>query len=119
MTERNDEMAEFAIIKTGGKQYKVKVGDILRIEKLACILPPTRSENKVKAGDILKIEKLSNDKDKVEFDDILFGKKVSAKILKDMKNPKVVILKHHPKKRYHKTQGHRQIMTEIRIESIK
>lgn len=89
-------MAEFAIIRTGGKQYKVK------------------------AGDILKVEKLKSSKDgKFEFADILFNKKVSAKILQDMKNPKVVILKHHSKKRYHKTQGHRQIMTEIKIEDIK
>lgn len=84
----------FAIIKTGGKQYKVDVGDTLKIEKI-------------------KAEK------KVEFDDIYSGKKVSASIVSQGRHPKVKIFKFKPKKRYQRTRGHVQKYTQIRIESIK
>jgi len=84
----------FAIIKTGGKQYKVNVGDILKIEKV-------------------KAEKI------VEFDDIYSGKKVSASIVSQGRYPKVKIFKFKPKKRYKRTRGHAQKYTLIKIESIK
>lgn len=85
----------FAIIKTGGKQYKVKTGDIL------------------------KVEKLSQSDKKIIFDDIMFGGKVTATIIEDAKAPKIVIRKHHAKKRYNKVQGHRQTLTQIVIDEIK
>ena len=88
-------MADFAVIKTGGKQYKVKVGDILKIEKI-----------------------LSKDKT-IEFSDILFGKLVTAEIEGEKKNDKIVVVKHHAKKHYNRTQGHRQTMTIIKIKEIK
>jgi len=84
----------FAIIKTGGKQYKVNVGDILKIEKV-------------------KAEK------NIEFDDIYAGKKVSASIVSQGRHPKVKIFKFKPKKRYKRTRGHVQKYTLIKIESIK
>ena len=102
---------DFAVIKTGGKQYKVKVGDILKIEKLSCFLPPARSENKVKEGDILKEKK-------IEFTDLIAQKKVTASIVSEGKLPKVRVLKFHPKKRYKKVLGHRQIYNQIKIEKI-
>ena len=86
---------DFAIIKTGGKQYKVKVGDII------------------------KIEKLPDDKKSVGFDDILVGKKVKGIILAQKRYPKVRILKFHRRKRYLRNLGHRQPYSEIKIESIK
>jgi large subunit ribosomal protein L21 len=87
-------MSDFAIIKTGGKQYKVKVNDKIKVEKLEA-------------------------KDTLEFDDILFGKKVTAKIIANGKAEKVKILKQHPKKRYKRVNGHRQLYSEIEIINIK
>ena len=86
-------MSDFAIIKTGGKQYKVAVGDTIKVEKL--------SEEK-----------------KIEFTDLLFGKKVSAEIVDNGKLKKVIVFKQHPKKRYSRTNGHRQLFTEIKINAI-
>jgi len=85
----------FAVIKSGGKQYKVKIGDII------------------------KLEKLSGDKKTVEFEDILFGKRVKAIILSQGKLPKVRVLKFHRRKRYKRNKGHRQQFSEVKIESIK
>ncbi|MFH1392486.1 MAG: 50S ribosomal protein L21 [bacterium] len=72
----------------------------------------------VKEGDKIKIEKINQDKKKLVFDDILFGKKVEAKVLRHGRARKVVIFKYKPKKRYHKKQGHRQHFTEIEITKI-
>ena len=85
-------MAEFGIIKTGGKQYKVKEGDSLKVEKL---------EGKT-----------------IEFDDLLNKGKVKATIIKEFKAPKVKIVKFHPKKRYKRIKGHRQNLSIIKIEKI-
>lgn len=84
---------KIAVIKTGGKQYLVK------------------------QGDKIKIEKISEDK-KLIFDDILFGKKVEAKVLRQGRYKKVIAFKYKPKKRYRKKKGHRQEFTEIEITSI-
>lgn len=83
---------EFAIIKTGGKQYKVKVGDTLKVEKL---------EGRT-----------------AEFKDLLNGGKVSAAIVSNIKAPKVRVLKFHAKKRYKRIIGHRQNLSIIKIEKI-
>lgn len=84
-----------AVIKTGGKQYKVKVDDIIKVEKL---------DNKPT--------------EIVEFVDILNNKKVKAKILEQGKNKKIRVFKFKNKTGYHRTQGHRQLSTTIKIESI-
>ncbi len=84
-----------AVIKTGGKQYKVEVGDKL------------------------KIEKLDSKEKKIEFDDILHNKKVIAEIINSGKDEKVKVFKFKPKKRYKLTYGHRQLYTEIQIKGIK
>lgn len=86
---------EIAVIKTGGKQYKVKVGDILKVEKLP-----------------------ESNKKQVEFSDILKGKKVLAERLLEGRGPKVRILKFHPKKRYKRVTGARQSFTQLKIEKI-
>ena len=90
-------MSQIAIVKTGSKQYKVEVGDIIKVEKL---------ESQKKSGE-------------VELEDILYGKKVLAKVLETKKSPKVKILKFHAKKRYKRVNGHRQTLSQIKIESIK
>ena len=85
---------EFGIIKTGGKQYKVKAGEKLKIEKV-----------------------ITEDK-KLEFTDLLFGKKVTAKVVEDGRSKKIRILKFHPKKHYKRVNGHRQAFTLIEIEKV-
>ena len=85
-------MADFAVIKTGGKQYKVSTGETLKVEKVA--------------------------EQKLEFKDLLGGKKVTATVIGEGKLPKVNVLKFHSKKRYKRMKGHRQSFSEIKIESI-
>jgi len=82
-----------AVIKCGGKQYKVKEGDIIEVELL-------------------------EGKDSLEFEDILNGKKVKAKKLLQVKGPKVRIFKFKSKSKYKRTTGHRQKYTQIKIEKI-
>lgn len=86
-------MTDFAIIKTGGKQYKVREGDILKVEKVS-------------------------DR-KLVFQDLLSNKKVTATVVSEGKSSKVRILKFRPKKRYKRIRGHRQPYSQIKIESIK
>lgn len=83
-----------AVIKTGGKQYKVS------------------------EGDLLKVEKLPESKEKLQFEDILGGKKVTASIISEGKAEKVRTIKFHSKKRYKRVIGHRQAFSQIKIESI-
>lgn len=87
---------EIAVIKTGGKQYKVTSGMTIKIEKL------DKKEN-----------------DKIEFIDLLAGKKVLATVIKHGKSPKVRIVKFRRKTGYKRVRGHRQPFTEIQIEGIK
>lgn len=87
-------MDTIAVIKTGGKQYKVKVNDII------------------------KVEKLPSAKKKLEFADILNNKKVKVEIIGEGKLDKVRILKFHRRKRYRRNIGHRQQFTQIKIKSI-
>ncbi len=103
-------MNTWAVFKSGGKQYKVKIGDTLSVDKLN-----------------------SNDKDSTVFDQVLLtstngqiqiGKpylekvKIKAKIIKDFKEKKVRVVKFKSKSRYLRTRGHRQQKTKILIEEI-
>jgi len=90
-------MSDIAIIKTGGKQYKVKAGDTIKIEKID---PSAEGEKKL------------------EFTDLLNGAKVTAEILEQGKLPKIEVVKFHSKKRYERHIGHRQAYTKIKIEKI-
>lgn len=99
-----------AVIKTGGKQYKIAEGQRIKVEKL----PPAES-GEVVFDDVLMVadgDKISLGQPKVE------GAKVSAKVVKNGRSRKIIILKYRPKKRYKKKQGHRQNYTEIEITKI-
>ena len=93
IVEKNS--SEFAIIKTGGKQYKIKQNQIIKVEKLKTI------------------------SEKVEFDDLLSRKKVIAKVEGEGKSPKISIIKFKRRKRYKRVVGHRQPYTILKIISIK
>ncbi len=71
----------------------------------------------MREGDTIKVEKLI-DKGKIEFKDLLNGKKVTVEVVGEGRFPKVTIVKFKAKKRYHKTQGHRQQFSEIKILNI-
>ena len=100
----------FAIIETGGKQYNVTEGDIIKVEKLS---------NAV--GDKVKFEVLmiSDGKKLVAGTPTVKGAEVTAEVLSHGKGDKIVVFKYKPKKNERKKQGHRQHWTEIKIESIK
>jgi large subunit ribosomal protein L21 len=100
----------YAIFKTGGKQYKVQAGDVLRVEKLEAA-----------AGDKISFDTViavSDDKELKAGAPYVSGAAVNAAVLGEGKGKKVIIFKYKAKKDYRKKQGHRQPYTEICIESI-
>ena len=99
-----------AVIKTGGKQYLVKPGDKIRIEKLEA-----KEGDEVTFSDVLLVEKNK----KIEIGKpFLKEVKVSGKVLKQGRSEKVIIFKYKPKKRYKVKKGHRQPFTEVEILKI-
>lgn len=93
---------------TGGKQYKVAEGDIIRIEKL-------EGEPNAKVSfDTLMIA----DGDKVELGAPMLSGKVSGTIVKQARDPKILVVKFKAKSRYRRRHGHRQLKTEVKIEKI-
>ena len=100
----------FAIIETGGKQYKVNEGDIIFVEKLEVNEGDTVTFDCVKA--------LSAENGFVVGTPVVEGAKVTAKVLKNGKSKKVIVYKMHPKKGYRRKQGHRQPYTKVQIEKI-
>jgi len=100
-----------AVIKTGGKQYKVSEGDKIKIEKL-----DNKEGEDVIFSEILLIE---NGKDINIGTPMVKGAEVKAKILKQDRHKKVIIFKYKPKKRYKLKKGHRQPFTEVEITEIK
>lgn len=101
---------KLAVIKTGGKQYLVKEGDRVKLEKIS-----------------------ANEGDNFDFDNILLvadkevnigvplvdGVKVTAKVLKQGRGKKIIVFHYHSKTRYKKKAGHRQPFTEVEILEIK
>ncbi len=99
-----------AIITTGGKQYLIKEGDIIKVEKLKM-----DEGEKVKFDQVLMLEKDG----KYSFGQPLIENSFAeGKILRHGKAKKILVLKYKPKKRYEKKMGHRQLFTEVRIEKI-
>ena len=105
-------MAEFAVIKTGGKQYKVAKGDVVKIEKLS--------------GD-------HKEGDKVTFDEVLLsddgkgtkvgtptvsGAKVDGTITEIGRDKKIDVIRFRAKSRYHKKRGHRQPFMKVEINKV-
>src|SRR3989344_7972277 len=109
----------FAVIKAGGKQYKVAEGDVLRVEKLdskdgnivfddvLLVVNPEKSQGDLGAGGEVKVGK-----------PVVSGAKVSAQVLEEGKGDKKMVFRYKSKTRQHKKKGHRQPYTKIQITKI-
>lgn len=101
----------FAVIKTGGKQYVVREGQELKVEKLE--LP----DGEKIEFDALLVSDDEGTETKVGIP-VVEGSKVTASVMETGKGKKVMIVKYKPKSRYRRNNGHRQPYTKLKIESI-
>ena len=99
----------YAIIATGGKQYKVSEGDIIKVEKLGVDAGETVTFDQVLAvsDGSLKLGK-----------PVVAGATVTASVIREGKDKKVLVYKYKNKSGYHKKNGHRQLFTQVKIEKI-
>jgi len=101
----------YAIIETGGKQYKVAEGDVLFIEKL-----DVEPESTVEFDQVVAVGK---DDGIVVGSPVVAGAKVTAKAVKNGKGKKIMVFTYRPKKDSKRKMGHRQPYTKVEIQSIK
>lgn len=100
----------YAIVETGGKQFRVSKGDVIRVEKLA-----------VEEGDSIALDQvmmLQSEAGTVIGNPYIDGASVNARVVENGKSKKVIIYKYKAKKNYRKKQGHRQPFTELEIVEI-
>ena len=101
----------YAVIQTGGKQYKVKSGEILKIEKL----PNSKEDTKIEFNEILAY----GDNNAIEIGSpVVQGAKVEANLIKNSKNRTVLIFKKRRRQNSRRKNGHRQEYSMIRINKI-
>lgn len=99
----------YAIIATGGKQYKVSEGDVIRVEKLG-----------VEAGGTVSFDQVlvvNNGEMKVG-NPTVAGATVSATVMEEGRGKKIIVYKYKRKTGYHKKNGHRQAYTKVKIDKI-
>jgi large subunit ribosomal protein L21 len=100
----------YAVIETGGKQYRVSEGDAIHVEKL-----PYQAGERVEFEQVLLI----SDKEGLTVGQpVVEGAKVVARVESVGRGPKILVWKYRPKQRYRRRQGHRQAYTRLRIEKI-
>lgn len=97
----------FAVIRTGGKQYKVTSGDVIAIEKLE-----GKEGDKVEIKDVLMVDQKIGAP-------LVSGAKVLAEIVKQFRDDKVIIFKKRRRHNYRRKKGHRQYLTQVKITDIK
>ncbi len=103
-------MATYAIVKTGGKQYKVAEGDVVKVEKLES---EPGSTVQLPVALVVDGAELTTEADK------LAKVSVNAEVVEHVKGPKIRIHKFKNKTGYHKRQGHRQQLTVLKVTGIK
>ena len=103
-------MSDYAVIKTGGKQYLVQPGDIIQVERL-----PYDQGESVKLTDVLLLSLAGEIKVGTPF---LEGVSVDAEVSENSRKKKIVVFKYKNKTRYRRKQGHRQEYTELKISEL-
>jgi len=103
-------MSKIAVIRTGGKQYVVREGDVLKVEKLSA------AEGPINFDDVLL--SAASDGSSIDLGQPKAKAKVSAKLTKQGRAKKILVIHYKAKVRYHKKYGHRQPFTEVKIEKI-
>ena len=98
-------MSDFAIFQTGGKQYRVQKGDVIKVEKL-------NATGKVEFDQVLMLgEKIGTP--------TISGAKVTAEVVEQKRADKVLVFKKKRRQNYRRTKGHRQFITVLKITDIK
>jgi large subunit ribosomal protein L21 len=97
----------YAVIKTGGKQYRVAPGDTLRIEK------SEHNDGAIEFSDIVAVSTEAG-----KFAEDLNGAKVTAEVVSEGRGDKILVFHYKRKKQYKKLQGHRQSFVEVKIKEI-
>ncbi len=100
----------FAVVKTGGKQYKVRVGETIDVEKLA-----------VEEGTQVQLDQVllaANDGDVAYGRPLIDGAVVTARVVRQHRGPKLIVFRYKSKSRYRRRTGHRQSLTQLTIQSI-
>jgi len=100
----------FAVIKTGGKQFRVQEGDILDIERLG-----QEEGQKITFDNVLLVE---DDKNTLIGTPVVEKAQVIGEVMENFKDKKILVFKKKRRKQYRKTSGHRQLLTRVRIEKI-
>jgi len=98
----------YAVIATGGKQYKVSEGDIITIEKLG-----VKADEKVTFDQVIAVSDNG-----LKVGDDVANATVEASVVKEGRGKKVIVYKYKRKSGYHKKNGHRQSYTQVKIEKI-
>ena len=109
-SDSDSDTAPYAIIETGGKQYRVAVGQTLSIEKL-----PVEPGADITFDRVLMV---GGDGSARVGTPLLAGAKVQAQVEQQYRGPKIVVFKYKPKKRYRRRTGHRQSLTRVAITAI-
>jgi large subunit ribosomal protein L21 len=100
----------YAVIETGGKQYRVQPGDVIRVESV--------EGEKGASGEVSRVLLVSPESGTILTGAQIANAKVEATIIGQDRGPKIVVFHYKRKKQYKKTQGHRQNYTELRVDKI-
>lgn len=114
MPKKEEKKEKFAVIRSGNKQYKVKKGDIISLDRIS-------KKNKPRSkGEVVEFEALLlADKGNLKIGHpLISGKKIKGRIIEDYKDKKIAVVKFKPKKRYTRKRGYRASKTKVEITTI-
>ncbi len=100
----------YAVVRTGGKQYRVSPGQVIDVERL-----PFEVGEQVELDEVLLV---ANGSGSAVGQPLVEGARVKATVTRQVKGRKVIIFKYRPSKRYRRKKGHRQLLTRLRIDEI-